>query len=67
MILPDLGKAINLSDCQGPILFDRELGLGMSVVDDAKQARYPSLASTLVQERLRRQSLAEDCGSSTSR
>ena len=60
VILPDLGKAINLSDCQGPVLFDRELGLGMSVVDDAKQARYPSLASTLVQERLRRQSMAEE-------
>jgi ATP-dependent helicase/nuclease subunit A len=60
VILPDLGKAINLSDCQGAVLFDRELGLGMSVVDDEKQARYPSLASTLVQERLRRQSLAEE-------
>jgi ATP-dependent helicase/nuclease subunit A len=60
VILPDLGKRINLTDCSGAILFDREAHLGMDVVDEEKQVRYPSLASTLVSARLRRQSMAEE-------
>ncbi len=60
VILPDLGKAINLSDCSGSILVDREAGLGLSAIDRAKQIRYPSLASMLVETRLRKQSLAEE-------
>ncbi len=60
VILPDLGKTINLQDCAGSILVDRAAFLGMSVVEEAKRIRYPSLASMLVQERLRRQSLAEE-------
>ncbi|HZL38462.1 MAG TPA: UvrD-helicase domain-containing protein [Tepidisphaeraceae bacterium] len=60
VVLPDLGKRINLRDCQGGILADRQAGLGMVVVDEAKRCRYPSLASTLVRARLRQQSLAEE-------
>ncbi|HYO08171.1 MAG TPA: UvrD-helicase domain-containing protein [Tepidisphaeraceae bacterium] len=60
VILPDLGKAINVRDCSGPILLDRHGGLGMEVVDEAKQVRYPSLASKLVSNRLRQQAMAEE-------
>ena len=60
VILPDLGKAINLRDCAGSILVDRRAYLGMDVVDEAKQVRYPSLASMLVANRLRQQALAEE-------
>ncbi len=60
VILPDLGKTINLSDCNGSILVDRHAYLGLSAVDEAKQIRYPSLASMLVQIRVRQQSLAEE-------
>jgi ATP-dependent helicase/nuclease subunit A len=60
VFLPDLGKNINLDDCSGTILLDRAAGLGMSVVDEAKKVRYPSLASMLVKSNLRRQSLAEE-------
>lgn len=60
VVLPDLGKAINLQDCTGGVLADRNAGLGMVVVDDHKKVRYPSLASTLVRQRLRQQSLAEE-------
>jgi ATP-dependent helicase/nuclease subunit A len=60
VILPDLGKVINLSDCNGSILVDRHAYLGLSAVDEAKQIRYPSLASMLVETRLRQQSLAEE-------
>ncbi len=35
VILADLGKAINLQDCQGTILVDRSAGLGLEVVDEA--------------------------------
>ncbi len=60
VFLPDLGKQINLSDSRGHILLDRAAGLGMSVVDEQKQCRYPSLGLCLVKERLRRQALAEE-------
>jgi len=60
VFLPDLGKKINLQDCSGSILIDRHGHLGMEVVDDERQVRYPSLASTLVQSRLRKQSMAEE-------
>ena len=60
VVLPDLGKKINLQDCHGAILTDRKLGLGLSVVDDERRVRYPSLASTLVKNRLRRQAMAEE-------
>lgn len=60
VFLPDLGKRINFSDCQGSILADRSAGLGLAVIDDQRMIRYPSLASALVQQRLRQQALAEE-------
>ncbi|MEO6436327.1 MAG: 3'-5' exonuclease, partial [Tepidisphaeraceae bacterium] len=60
VFIPDLGKRINLQDCAGSILVDRHAYLGMDVVDEVRQVRYPSLASTLVSSRLRRQSMAEE-------
>ena len=60
VFLPDLGKDINLRDCAGSILVDRQAMFGMEVVDDVRRVRYPSLASTLVQSRLRRQAMAEE-------
>jgi ATP-dependent helicase/nuclease subunit A len=60
VFLPELGKKINLQDCHGPILIDRNVGVGLSAVDEDLRVRYPSLASVLVQDSLRRQSLAEE-------
>jgi ATP-dependent helicase/nuclease subunit A len=60
VFLPDLGKGINLDDSRGQILADRKLGLGLCVVDQTRFVRYPSLASTLVKNRLRQQSMAEE-------
>jgi ATP-dependent helicase/nuclease subunit A len=60
VVLPDLGKKINFADCQGSILAERKAGLGMAVIDVERMIRYPSLASVLVQRRLRQQSLAEE-------
>ena len=60
VFLPELGKRINLQDCQGAILIDKRAGLGMYAIDPEKRIRYPSLASVLVQTSLRRKSLAEE-------
>jgi ATP-dependent helicase/nuclease subunit A len=60
VMLADLGKAINLSDSHGMILMDREAGLGLAVVDEARCVKYPSLAWTVVRERIREQAMAEE-------
>ncbi len=60
VFVPDLGKAINVGDLNGSILLDRDLGLGLRVVDEARQVRYPSLAWMVVQQSLRQQTLAEE-------
>jgi ATP-dependent helicase/nuclease subunit A len=60
VLLPDLGKNHNLSDTHGSILVDRKVGLGMSVVDQDRLIRYPSLASTLVEQSILRQTMSEE-------
>src|SRR5687768_11078251 len=60
VVVPDLGKKHNLQDLSSPILIDRAAGLGLLCVDETKRIRYPSMASVLVSERIRRQSLAEE-------
>ena len=60
VFLPDLGKKINLRDITGRVLVDRVRYLGLPAVDEAKQVRYPSLASVLVSDRLRQQTMAEE-------
>src|SRR5205814_5635067 len=56
----DLGKKHNFADCYGDILVDRKAYVGLAVVDQQRQIRYPSLAQVVVQQRLQRQSLAEE-------
>ena len=60
VIVAELGKRFNLSDCRGAILFDRELGVGMEAVDLKKRIRYESLPHRMVAEAVKRQSLAEE-------
>lgn len=60
VFLPELGKRINLQDTQGAILLDKRAGLALSAVDEARRIRYPSLPTLLVQQSLKRQSLAEE-------
>jgi len=60
VFLPDLGKEFNLSDSRGAILVDRQMGLGIDVVDQNRLIRYPSLASVLVSQNLHRQTMAEE-------
>ena len=60
VFLPDLGKEFNLSDSRGAILVDRQIGLGIDVVEQNRLIRYPSLASVLVSQNLHRQTMAEE-------
>ncbi|HEX8911473.1 MAG TPA: helicase-exonuclease AddAB subunit AddA [Humisphaera sp.] len=60
VFLPDCGKRINTRDETGPILTDRQLGIGMPVADERLQVRYPSLAEALVKERVHRKLMAEE-------
>ncbi len=60
VFVPDLGKGFNVADLNGSVLLDRDRGLGLRVVDEARQVRYPSLAWTVVQQRMRQQTLAEE-------
>ncbi len=60
VILPELGKKINLGGCGGRIVADRRSGLGLVAIDQDKRIRYPSLASSLVSDRLRRAAMAEE-------
>ena len=60
VFVPDLGKAFNVADLNGSVLLDRELGIGLRVVDEPRQVRYASLAWTVVQQSLRQQMLAEE-------
>ena len=60
VFVPDLGKLINTADTNGSILLDRDLGLGLQVVDEERQVRYPSLAHAVVRQQLRRHTWAEE-------
>jgi ATP-dependent helicase/nuclease subunit A len=60
VFVADLGKAFNLSDARGSILYDKDEGLGLQVVDESKLVRYPSLATTVIRPRLTKKMLAEE-------
>jgi ATP-dependent helicase/nuclease subunit A len=60
VFVPDLGKRHNFQSCAGSILVDRNAYVGLSVVDEEKRVRFPSLAHAIVKESIRRQTLAEE-------
>jgi len=60
VFVADLGKRHNFSDSRGSILVDRKEFVGMEVVDPVKQIRYPSLGKVLVEQRIKKQMLAEE-------
>ncbi len=48
VFLADLGRRFNLDDVRGRIIFDRQRGIGMNVIDRERMIEYPSLAHRLV-------------------
>jgi len=60
VVLADLGKRFNLRDCQGSILFDRDLGVALEAADADRLIRYPTLPHLLVAQAAKTASLAEE-------
>ncbi|HEY3244474.1 MAG TPA: helicase-exonuclease AddAB subunit AddA [Phycisphaerae bacterium] len=48
----DLGKKFNLEDASGRIIFDRDAGIGLRVVDSDRMIEYPSIAHHAVAQQI---------------
>ena len=60
VFLADLDRVFSRQDFSAPVLVHPKLGLGPRRVDLTRMIRYPTLARRAVEERLRRESLAEE-------
>ena len=60
VFLCGLSKSFNRESLQAQILFDRELGLGLSVADRKNRIRYPSVAKRAIAARMASESLSEE-------
>jgi len=60
VIIPELGKKINLTDAAGAMLVDRERYIAMQVVDSSRRARWESIATMVARDSIKRKSLAEE-------
>jgi len=59
-IVANLGKRFNLESTQGDILFHREALLAMRHVDPTRPVKNRTLAGSIIAQRLRNESLAEE-------
>lgn len=55
-----LGRQFNMMDLNNDVLMHKELGLGPQIVNTETRVAYPSLLKTLIKNRLRNESLAEE-------
>ena len=60
VILADLDHAFSRQDFDTPVLVHPSLGLGPRRVDLERKIQYPTLAREAIQEKLRRENLAEE-------
>lgn len=60
VILADLDHAFSRQDFDTPVLVHPEMGLGPRRVDLERKIQYPTLARRAVEEKLRRENLAEE-------
>ncbi len=60
VILADLDHAFSRQDFDTPVLIHPEMGLGPKCVDLNRKIRYPTLARLALEEKLRRENLAEE-------
>lgn len=60
VFLSGLSRSFNREDLRAQILCDRELGLGLSVVEKNSRIRYPSLAKRAIAEKMAAESLSEE-------
>ncbi len=60
VILAGLGREFNRESLRAQILCDKELGLGLSVVDTKNRVRYPGIAKRAIAAKMARESLSEE-------
>ena len=60
VFLSGLSRSFNREDLRAQILCDKELGLGLSIVDKDSRIRYPSLAKRAIAEKMTAESLSEE-------
>ena len=60
VFLSGLARSFNRESLRAQVLCDRELGLGMSVVDPASRVRYPTVAKRAMVTRATAESLSEE-------
>ena len=60
VFLSGLARKFNTEDSKNPVLCDKELGLGLSVVDAEQRLRYPTLARRAITARTLEQNLSEE-------
>ncbi len=60
VILADMHKPFNLSDCNAPVLLDRAYKIAMCAADPERRIKYPTLIQQCAQEHARRESLSEE-------
>lgn len=60
VFLCNLHRAFNKEDIRAQILCDKDLGLGLSVVDNHNRVRYPSLAKTAIAVKMESENLSEE-------
>lgn len=60
VILADLDHAFSRQDFDTPVLVHPSMGLGPRCIDLKRKIKYPTLARLAIEERLRRENLAEE-------
>ena len=60
VFLCGLGRKFNKEDLKAQVLCDRELGLGLSVLDEANRVRYPTIARRAIAVKAGSESLSEE-------
>ena len=60
VFIGDTFRKFNQSDEREPVLFHRELGAGLYVMDGQRKIRYPSAARIAIRQRLNREMVSEE-------
>jgi len=60
VIIPALSKAFDFRDGTAPVLFDKDLGIGLMGVDTGKRITYPTLAKKGIKQKIEENVMSEE-------
>ncbi len=60
VFLADLGKSFSLNDLRSDVLFHKDLGVGLAIIDPDKRCRYDTFSHQVIKDRLKQDLLAEE-------